>query len=226
MTGSVENAVYGAPVRRSRMSPEKIRSHTFSRVPLGRRGVSEEEVDQFCGQLAEEVAVWAAENAALRTENDRLKTALRQWQSEQATRRAGVNWKSRKVNGPAGGDQSAGPVRLPSETAQLADQIQREAEAILSRAGRDSEQAEGPEIKPYDAVLREAQRLAELEAERVARTYRSRAGDQYTAEFEELERRLAWATAFLEAIEKVEAKLRAAKQTLAYHVEHFSKLRR
>lgn len=223
MTRSVENTVYGARISPSRLSPEKIRAQTFSRVPLGRRGVSEEEVDQFCARLADEVAAWAAENAGLRSENDRLKTALRQWQSEQATKRAGVNWKSKKPGGRhCAADQ---PSRLPSETAQVAAQVQREAEAILRRAGNDGEQLGEPAVKPFDAVLREAQRLAEIESERVARSYRERAGSRYTAEFEELERRLAWAVTFLASVEEVEAQLRAARQTLAYQVEHLSKLR-
>jgi hypothetical protein len=73
-------------------------------------------------------------------------------------------------------------------------------------------------------VLQEAQRRADKEAERVARAYRGRAGARYAAEFEELERRLAWATTFLRTIEAVEAQLRAARETLAYQVEHLTKL--
>ncbi len=224
MTSSVENAVSGAHTGSSRLSPEKIRAYTFTRAALGRRGISEEDVDQFLGRMAEEVTAWAAENAALRTENDRLKSALRQWQSEQATKRAGVNWKSRKPNGPgAGGEQSG---RLPSETVHFADQVRREAEAILNRAnaGADADQVEP--VRPFEVVLREAQRLAELESERVARSYRESAGDQYTAEFEELGRRLAWATTFMTSLEEVETQLRAARETLAHQVEEMSRLGR
>jgi cell division septum initiation protein DivIVA len=226
MTTSVDNSVYGARAYRSRLSPEKIRARTFARAPLGRRGVSEDEVSRFCGRLAEEIAQWNAENAALRTENDRLKTALRQWQSEQATKRAGENWQSRKPSGSAGQAEPAS-ARPPLATVQAATQVQREAEAILSRAAEsDGDQAVERDRRPYDAVLREAQRLADKEAEQVARAYRNRSGSQYAAEFEELERRLAWATAFLDTVETVEAQLRAARETLAYEVEHLSKLRR
>lgn len=224
MTRSAENTAYGARTNPSRLSPEKVRAYTFSRVPLGRRGVSEEEVDQFRVRLAEEIAAWATENAGLRSENDRLKTALRQWQTEQATKRAGANWKIKKSDGRAAGPSQPG--RLPSETAQVAAQVQREAEAILKRVNNDGDQAVEPAVKPFDAVLREAQRLAEIESERVARSYRQRAALRYTAEFEELERRLAWATTFLASIEEVEAQLRAARQSLAFQVEHLSKLRK
>ncbi len=223
MTTSVDNSVYGTRAYRSRLSPEKIRARTFARAPLGRRGVSEDEVSRFCGRLAEEIAAWDAENAALRTENDRLKTALRQWQSEQASKRADENWQSKK---PAGsGRADSAPARPPSATVHAVTQVQREAEAILSRADGDGDGGE-PDRRPFDAVLREAQRRADKEAELVARAYRNRSGPQYAAEFEELERRLAWATAFLDTVETVEAQLRAARETLAYEVEHLSKLRR
>lgn len=224
MTTSVDNSVYGARAYRSRLSPEKIRARTFARAPLGRRGVSEDEVSRFCARLAEEIAVWSAENAALRTENDRLKTALRQWQSEQATKRADENWQSKRPSGSAGRAEPA-PARPPLAPVQAATQVQREAEAILSRASGDGDQAGERDRRPYDAVLREAQRRADKEAEQVARAYRNRSGAQYAAEFEELERRLAWATAFLDTVETVEAQLRAARETLAYEVEHLAKLR-
>jgi cell division septum initiation protein DivIVA len=221
MTTSVESAVYAARVNRSRLSPEKVRAASFSRVPLGRRGVSEDEVNQFCGRVAEEISQWEAENAALRTENDRLKTALRQWQTEQATKRADENWQSRRRPGGGTGEAAS---RRAAATVQAAAQVQREAEAILRRAGDDTDQAAETDRRPYEAVLQEAQRRADQEAERVARAYRGRAGSRYAAEFEELERRLAWATTFLGTVEAVEAQLRAARETLAYQVENLSKL--
>jgi cell division septum initiation protein DivIVA len=223
MTTSVESAVYSAQPQRSRLSPEKIRGRSFSRAPLGRRGISEDEVSQFCAEVAEEISRWETENATLRTENDRLKTALRQWQSEQASKRADENWQSRRPDGSGARGQAA-PSRRAGSTVQAAAQVQREAEAILRRA--DGDDATEGDRRPYDAVLREAQRRAEQEAERVARAYRGRAGAGYAAEFEELERRLAWATTFLDTIETVEAQLRAARETLAYQVEHLAKLRR
>jgi hypothetical protein len=217
MTTSVDGAAYAARTYRSRLSPEKVRARTFSRAPLGRRGISEDEVSHFCGRLAEEIAAWAAENAALRTENDRLKTALRQWQSEQASKRADENWQSKKP----------GAARVAAaQNVHAAAQVQREAEAILSRASSEGDQVADRDRRPYAAVLEEAQRRAEEEAERVARAYRTRAGAQYAAEFEELERRLAWAATFLDTIETVEAQLRAARETLAYQVEQLTNMRR
>jgi cell division septum initiation protein DivIVA len=223
MTTSVERAVYSARTYRSRLSPDKVRGRSFSRAPLGRRGISEDEVNQFCGRMAEEISQWEAENAALRTENDRLKTALRQWQTEQATKRADENWQSRRSTGDGGrGEMSS---RRAASTVQAAAQVQREAEAILHRASGDAAAADR-DPRPYEAVLQEAQRRADKEAERVARAYRGRAGARYAAEFEELERRLAWATTFLSTIEAVEVQLRAARETLAFQVEHLGKLRR
>jgi cell division initiation protein len=223
MTTSVESAVYSARVYRSRLTPEKIRGRSFSRAPLGRRGISEDEVTQFCFQVADQISQWEAENAALRTENDRLKTALRQWQTEQATKRADENWHSRRPASSSGRSEAA--ARRAAANVQAAAQVQREAEAILRRAG-GADQAAERDRGPYEAVLQEAQRRADTEAERVARAYRGRSGTRYAAEFEELERRLAWATTFLATIEAVEAQLRAARETLAFQVEHLAKLRR
>jgi cell division septum initiation protein DivIVA len=220
MTTSVERAVYSARPDRSRLSPEKVRGHSFTRAPLGRRGISEDEVSQFCGRVADEISQLAAENSALRTENDRLKTALRQWQTEQATKRADENWQSRR---PSEGGRGEAASRRAATTVQAAAQVQREAEAILRRASGDADQA--TDSGPYEAVLQEAQRRADKEAERVARSYRGRAGTRYAAEFEELERRLAWATTFLSTVEAVEAQLRAARESLAFQVEHLGKLR-
>jgi cell division septum initiation protein DivIVA len=223
MTRSVESAVYSAHTHQSRLSPEKIRGRSFTRAPLGRRGISEDEVSQFCVRVAEEISQWEMENATLRTENDRLKGALRQWQSEQASRRADENWQTRRPD-TSGARGQAQPARRSASTVQAAAQVQREAEAILRRADGDDDA--DADRRPYDAVLREAQRRAEQEAERVARSYRGRAGARYAAEFEELERSLAWAATFLDTIETVEAQLRAARETLAYEVEHLAKLRR
>ena len=132
MTTSVESAVYSVRPYGSRLPRRRSGAVRFSRAPLGRRGISEDEVSQFCVRVAEEVSRLEAENATLRTENDRLKTALRQWQSEQASKRAD-NWQSRRPDGPSAYGQAQTSRRAAPTTAAAA-QVQREAEAILRRA--------------------------------------------------------------------------------------------
>jgi len=64
--------------------PWQVRSRRFSRVGLGRRGVDPAEVAVFLDRVAGDLARAYAEVASLREQNERIKAALRDWQSRQA----------------------------------------------------------------------------------------------------------------------------------------------
>lgn len=68
------------------MTPAQIRSAVFGRTPLGRCGYREDEVHALLDRLAFEVAAWSRQADLLLRENDRIKDALRAWQTEQAAR--------------------------------------------------------------------------------------------------------------------------------------------
>src|SRR4029453_5749387 len=65
-----------------RLTPERVRTMQFTRTPLGRRGLAEEEVQQFVQRVAEDIASRAADDASMRATISHYKSTLAHWQSE------------------------------------------------------------------------------------------------------------------------------------------------
>ena len=78
------STVYRSAVSDRPLWPSQVRSRRFSRVGLGRRGVDPAEVAVFLDRVAGDLARAYAEVASLREQNERIKAALRDWQSRQA----------------------------------------------------------------------------------------------------------------------------------------------
>ncbi|MBB5112206.1 DivIVA domain-containing protein [Micromonospora echinospora] len=70
------------------LRPWQVRERTFSSTPLGRRGLDPEQVREFLDLVAGDLATVYDALAESRRETDRVKDALRRWQSEQARARA------------------------------------------------------------------------------------------------------------------------------------------
>ncbi|WBB82383.1 DivIVA domain-containing protein [Micromonospora sp. WMMD882] len=66
------------------LRPWQVRGKLFT--PRGRHGVDAAEVRHFLDRVADDLTACYAEVARAHAENDRIKTALRQWQSELARR--------------------------------------------------------------------------------------------------------------------------------------------
>ncbi|HEX5542520.1 MAG TPA: DivIVA domain-containing protein [Micromonospora sp.] len=66
----------------SRLNPTAIRNRQF---PTKRRGLHPEEVSAFLSEVAGEIATLHRELIIAQQENERLKRALRDWQTQQAT---------------------------------------------------------------------------------------------------------------------------------------------
>jgi DivIVA domain-containing protein len=199
-TPTPEKPPQSGPQRRVPLSPDSIRRYPLTRTTFGRRGYVEEDVDQLLARLARDVDGWLAENADLRAEIHRLK-----------------DWcfgRGRELPGQArGGDD------LPDVAAvNLLSRAQQEADTLVAQAQGYAKQVAEHARRQYEDELRAAQVRAQEEAERAVRDYRSRAGDTYSAEFEELERRVAWVKAFLGAIQGIEVQLRAAREALTMEV--------
>ncbi|MBI1758193.1 MAG: DivIVA domain-containing protein [Actinobacteria bacterium] len=204
---SASSGELAQPGRRlSPLSPDQIRNVNLPRTTLGRRGYSEPEVDLLLRRLATEVEGWIAENTGLRVENERLKTAWRDWH---------------RRNQPDGGQLEPLPAqRQPNPDAVLLmSRAQQEADSLVAQAQDYARRVTEHARSQYEDVLRSAQHQAREEAESAVRDYRARAGTAYTAEIEELERRLAWARTFLGAIQGVEVQLKAAREALTLEVE-------
>lgn len=71
----------GGPLR-----PWQVRDRLFT--PRGRHGVDAAEVRAFLDRVADDLAACYAEVARAHAENDRIKTALREWQTDLARRGA------------------------------------------------------------------------------------------------------------------------------------------
>jgi len=193
--------------RRRPLSPEQIRNIDLPKTMLGRRGYSEPEVEQFVNRLATDVEGWIAHSSGLRAEVDRLKNALRQWSKGQTN----------------GVDHS----KPNPEAVQLMTRAQQEADSILAQAQDYARRVTEYARQQYEEILRGAYEDALSEADRAAREYRPPGTvAEGAAEWEELQRRLAWARTFLGAVQGAEAQLKAAGDAIAYEVDKLDGLSR
>ncbi|SCG39593.1 DivIVA domain-containing protein [Micromonospora halophytica] len=69
------------------LRPWQVRERRFRPTPLGRRGLDPGEVEEFLDRVAGDLAVVYDALAQSRRETERVKDALRRWQSEQARAR-------------------------------------------------------------------------------------------------------------------------------------------
>ncbi|MFI6233928.1 DivIVA domain-containing protein [Micromonospora sp. NPDC050784] len=69
------------------LRPWQVRERGFRPTPLGRRVLDPQEVREFLDRVAGDLAVVYDALAQSRRETDRVKDALRRWQSEQARAR-------------------------------------------------------------------------------------------------------------------------------------------
>ncbi|HKS45919.1 MAG TPA: DivIVA domain-containing protein [Amycolatopsis sp.] len=190
----------GSPFRRV-LTPERIRSVTFSKSPLGRRGLDPYEVELFQRRLAEEFAAGEAENAKLRAEIERL----RDWY-----RGHGENI-----------DPDLLPAQIDVQAVNLLSEAQLQAEAYIAQAEAHCRRVTGEARQQAAAILHDAQQRAEIAAQQAAHLYRARSGDGYAAELEEMESRLAWLRAFCHA---VQVQLRAASDAFASEIDKLARL--
>ena len=66
------------------LAPQQVRERTFIAAGIGRRGFDANDVRKFLHRAADDLAAARAELAWVRDENDRIKHALRQWQTDHA----------------------------------------------------------------------------------------------------------------------------------------------
>lgn len=196
-----------------RLTPDRVRSMSFPRTPLGRRGLSEEHVAMFQQRVADELAARDATEASLRAKAAHYKNTLVQWQREHSGDR---------LEDP-GGHLPA--VRPSIEAVNILSQAQQEADAYVAQTQEYCRQLAATARDHADEILAEARSRAEAAAEEAVHGYRARAGDTYAAELEELERRLVWARTFVTSLETVEVQLRTAREALAHEFERLAPAR-
>lgn len=186
-----------------RLTPERVRKMQFTRTQIGRRGLAEDEVNLFLDRVAEDIAARDAEDASMRAMVLHYQNTLADWRAEY-----------RDPHGRTGTGvvPSVEAVNILSRAQQEADSYVAQTQAYCRRLAVDARDH-------AQQILAEAQAQAEEAANRAVQGYRARSGDAYTPEFEELERRLAWARTFLSSLENVEAQLRTAREALSYEFD-------
>lgn len=72
----------GRPRGRTLLTPRDVHGKRFSPTPIGRRGYAPGEVREFLSLVEVDLAVLYQELVSAREEATRMKTALREWQSQ------------------------------------------------------------------------------------------------------------------------------------------------
>ncbi|HMG45300.1 MAG TPA: hypothetical protein VK611_28465 [Acidimicrobiales bacterium] len=185
-----------------RMSPEAVRNATFNRTMLGRRGVSEDEVQGFAHRVADELAAREADNTRLVDENRRLKQAMRDWQAQ-------------RLHEPV-----VERHRVDADAAALLAQAQQHVDAQLAQAELYCRQREEEAVRRYDDIVRQAREQAAADAERVAHEYRASAGPSYSSDKERIQRQRVYLGAMLKALDAVGEHLQATRAAFSVEVSN------
>lgn len=188
-----------------RLTPDRVRSMQFSRTPIGRRGLAEDEVTAFLQRVADEIATRDASETSLRAKVTHYKNTLVQWQREQSESRV------EEANG-RGPDSAAATV----EAVNILSRAQQEADAYVAQTQEYCRRLAADAHDHAQHVLDEATAQADAAADQAVVELRAREGGDHSPELEDLERRLAWARTFLASLETVETQLRTAREALAY----------
>ncbi|HZM42882.1 MAG TPA: DivIVA domain-containing protein [Acidimicrobiales bacterium] len=186
-----------------RLTPERVRKMQFTRTQIGRRGLAEDEVNLFLERVAEDIAARDAEDASMRAMVLHYQNTLADWRAEHRDPQGRTG---------TGAMPNVEAVNILSRAQQEADSYVAQTQAYCRRLAVDARDH-------AQQILTEAQAQAEEAANLAVQGYRARSGEAYTPEFEELERRLAWARTFLSSLESVEAQLRTAREALSYEFD-------
>lgn len=197
----------------TRLTPERVRSMQFTRAPIGRRGLAEDEVLQFLQRVAEDIATRDADDAAARATITHYKNVLSNWQAEHGELRGDVF-----ANAPR---PTVEAVNILSRAQQEADSYVAQTQEYCRRLAVDARDHAQQVLNEAKARAAEAANLAVAEyQQRQLAEARGRAElDTQTPEHEELQRRLLWARTFLASLANAETQLRTAREALAFEFE-------
>lgn len=210
------------PCRRDRAAnaircrPERVRSAQFSRTPLGRRGLNEDEVRLFLARVAEDLAAVDAEKAEMRAEINRLRNYFRDRDFD-ADARPGQP----SAGSPAPVASPGLPARPDVAAINLMSRAQQAADAQVAQAEEYSRRLVHQARAYYDRIVQEATLQANEAAQRLQAA--QRAGDDASAsvEREALEQRIAWLRTFAEV---TQVQLRSVFEALTQEVDKLSDL--
>jgi DivIVA domain-containing protein len=180
----------------------QVNNARFSMTSLTRRGYQPDEVHRFLERVADELASRDQREAALRTDAEKLKEALRSWQSQQNSQRL----------------QSPTPTTPTSTAVNLVSQAQQQAESYVNQAQHYSRQIIAQARSQASELMRQTQERAREDADRAVAQYRRDHDGRRDHEAEDRIRQLVRARSFLEAVEVAEEQLRLTREGLEQEV--------
>jgi len=124
------------------LTPEFVRTATFSPARLGRRGLDEGQVHAFCGWVSDELGQVLSENAMLHEEVQRLR--------------------SRILDGSGNGDSGIRPEDGQVQAVYVLSKAQQTADRYVADAQEYSREIAVEARKRHDDILREAQVRASM----------------------------------------------------------------
>ncbi|MEU6249420.1 DivIVA domain-containing protein [Glycomyces sp. NPDC047010] len=194
--------VYNYRSRDVKVTVGQVNNARFSMTSLTRRGYQPDEVHRFLELVADELASRDQREAALRTDAEKLKEALRSWQSQQSSLRL----------------QAALPTTPTSTAVNLVSQAQQQAESYVNQAQHYSRQIIAQARSQASELMRQTQERAKDEADRAVAEYRRDNAGRRNQEAEDRIRQLVRARSFLEAVEVAEEQLRLTREGLEQEV--------
>ena len=182
-----------------RLTPERVRTTTFSRPPFGRRGYHEDEVRMFLARVADDIQQADAEKSQLRAEIARLVNYYRE-------RGESLDADGRPTNG---GGPSIDAVNLLSRAQQAADSQMAQAEEYARQLVQQARER-------YSELLQHAQQQAQQAAEEAAQASEQLGSFGGTeVERRALEQKIAYLRTFAEV---TEVQLRSVLEALTREV--------
>lgn len=185
----------------AKVTAGQINNARFPMTSLTRRGYQPDEVHRFLEKVADELASRDQREAALQADADKLREALRSWQSQQSDKRM-----QQTVKTPT------------SDAVMLVARAQQQAESYVDQAQNYSRQIIGQAREQAAELMRRTQEKAQLEADRAVAEYRDQNLGRADREAEDRIRQLVKARSFLEAVEVAEEQLRMTRQRLEAEV--------
>lgn len=181
----------------TRVTAGQINKARFSMTSLTRRGYQPDEVHRFLEKIADELANRDQREAALQADADKLREALRSWQSQQSDKRLQETAKT-----------------PTSDAVMLVARAQQQAESYVDQAQNYSRQIIGQAREQAAELMRRTQEKAQVEADRAVAEYRDQNLGRADRDAEERIRQMVKARSFLEAVEVAEEQLRMTRQRL------------
>jgi cell division septum initiation protein DivIVA len=179
------------------MKPDEIRNGHLRTTVVGRRGYRPEDVDLLLSLAASEIERWARAYAESEAEVCRLRDYYRN-QGEDV-------------------DQDQEETQLASTAVRILARAQAYADRVIAEAQVQARHVQDDARAHAETIVASARR----DAEHAARVYRSRAGVEYSADREEIERLTAWAQSVLTTVQSAQTQLAATGEAVALQMAKF-----